>query len=217
MLLLASGDVRVLSRWADALSLSGRGPLAQVDNAQRLRLFLKQRRPDLVLLHLSLPGLSEYGGVRALKHSFPETRLLVMTDVPRDEEGVEVLHSKAEGYANTYMMAARLRSAVDVIISGQAWVGRRLLDHLLGRSALQTDRVPSPSPLALLSTREKQVALLVAEGASNQQIADRLLVAERTIKSHLTTIFKKTGIKDRTQLAVRLSRQNDSTTIDKMA
>lgn len=201
MILLASGDELVRRRWANALA--GIEPLVQVDNSTRLKLLLSQRPPQIILLHLSLPGLERLAGVAALKRAYPECRVLTFSDVPSEQEGLAALRISAEGYANTYMTPKMLVKAVEVIMLGEIWVGRRLMQQALTMWRQATE----PSPLELLTNREREVALLLSEGVSNRVLAEQLGVSERTIKAHLTSIFRKTGIKDRTTLAVRLSQQ----------
>jgi len=201
MILLATGDELVRRRWADALD--GVGQLVQVDNSTRLNLFLSQRPPRIILLHLSLPGLDSLAGVAALKRSYPECRVLTVSDIPFEQEGLATLRIGAEGYANTYMTPKMLVKAVEVILLGEIWVGRRLMQQVLTLWRQATE----PSPLELLTNREREVAQLVSEGVSNRGLAEQLGITERTIKAHLTSIFRKTGIKDRTALAVRLSQQ----------
>ena len=201
MILLASGDGLVRQRWEGALADIEQ--LVQVDNAHRLKLFLAQRRPEIILLHLSLPGLERLAGLTKLKRTYPQCKVIAFADLPIEQEGLTVLRIGSDGYANTYMTPKMLVKAVEVVLLGEIWVGRRLMQQVL----TLWRQAKKPSPLELLTDRERQVALLVAEGASNRLLAEQLGVTERTVKAHLTSIFRKTGIKDRTALAVRLSQQ----------
>ncbi len=199
MIVLASSDSRMIQRWLGVLA--GHGTV-QVDSFARLRLLLEQRLPGILLLHTSLAGLDGLAGVAALKRGFPDCRILVMADVPSEHEGLAVLRARCEGYANAHMRGDMLSKAIEVIGLGEIWVGRRLFQRLL---ASFVDSAAEPSPLDALTKREREVALLVADGLSNQAVADRLGLKERTIKAHLTSVFRKTGIRDRTQLALRLA------------
>lgn len=204
MILLASGDENVRQRWANALL--NYKQVAQVDNSMRLNLFISQRMPRLVLLHLSLPGMKGLSDVASLKQEYPDCRVLVMADIPFEQEGMVSLRVGAEGYANTYMTPKMLQKAVEVVLMGEIWVGRRLMQQVLDQWRQKTE----PSPLELLTERERQVALLVAESLPNKKIADQLGVKERTVKAHLTSIFRKTGYRDRTTLAVRINQQQSA-------
>lgn len=201
MILLASGDENVRTRWSDALA--NYRQVAQVDNTMRLNLFISQRPPAIVLLHLTLPGMKGLQDVEALKRNYPQCHILVMADVPFEQEGMASLRVGAAGYANTYMTPKMLQKAVEVVLMGEVWVGRRMMQQVLTQWRHKTE----PSPLELLTDRERQVALLVAEGLPNKKIAEQLGVKERTVKAHLTAIFRKTGYKDRTSLAVRINQQ----------
>jgi len=201
MILLASGDENVRTRWSDALA--NYRQVAQVDNTMRLNLFISQRPPAIVLLHLTLPGMKGLQDVEALKRNYPQCQILVMADVPFEQEGMASLRVGAAGYANTYMTPKMLQKAVEVVLMGEVWVGRRMMQQVLTQWRHKTE----PSPLELLTDRERQVALLVAEGLPNKKIAEQLGVKERTVKAHLTAIFRKTGYKDRTSLAVRINQQ----------
>ncbi|MEE9422684.1 MAG: DNA-binding response regulator [Gammaproteobacteria bacterium] len=201
MILLASGDEQVRSRWSE--SLAEYRQVAQVDNHMRLNLFISQRPPAIVLLHLTLPGMKGLTDVETLKRNFPDSLILVMADVPFEQEGMASLRVGASGYANTYMSSRMLQKAVEVVLMGEVWVGRRMMQQVLTQWRQKTE----PSPLELLTDRERQVALLVAEGLPNKRIADQLGVKERTVKAHLTAIFRKTGFKDRTSLAIRINQQ----------
>lgn len=211
MILLASGDETIRQRWSD--TLVNYRQVAQVDNKMRLNLFISQRPPALVLLHLALPGWKGLTDVEALKRTYPDCRILVMADVPFEQEGMASLRVGAEGYANTYMTPRMLQKAVEVVLLGEIWVGRRLMHQVLAQWRQKTE----PSPLELLTERERQVALLVAEGLPNKRIANQLHVKERTVKAHLTAIFRKTGFKDRTSLAVRINQQSTNQSSDGLA
>jgi len=200
MILLASHNESVRERWAQALDAYRQ--VAHVDNFDRLKLFMAQRPPEMLLLHLGLPGMQGVQDIADLKHLCPGCRIILFADVPFDQEGLAALRVGAEGYANTCITSRMLEKAVEVVLLGELWVGRRLMQSVLS----QWRQIAQPSPLEVLSERERQVALLVVEGLSNKRIAAELGVTERTVKAHLTSAFRKTGIRDRTALAVRLSR-----------
>lgn len=202
MILLASGDANILRRWNGLLP--DHTGLVQVDTRTRLDRFLGNRVPDLAVIHVELPGLGGWSGLQSLKQQYPECKVLVLSDVPNEEEGLSVLRIGCEGYANTYITAAILEKAIDLILHGEVWVGRRLVQSILGRGRIANR---NRSMMDELTRREREVALLVAEGVSNREISRQLDVTERTVKAHLTSIFRKTGIKDRVQLALKVSAQ----------
>lgn len=135
-------------------------------------------------------------------------RYIVMHDEPSDAAGLMALSQGAAGYCNTHVAPELLQTIAAVVRNQGLWVGESLLSRLIG--GLNT-RLPVAGPphqhpaLASLTERERAVALCVARGDSNKQIARELDLAERTIKAHLTRAFDKLGVRDRLQLALLLS------------
>lgn len=130
-------------------------------------------------------------------------RLLVLSSEPNDDEGLAALDAGASGYCHLYASPLTLRNALDVVASGELWVGRALMTRLL-RSVGRASR-PAPDAWSHnLTEREREVARRAAHGDSNLAIADALGITERTVKAHLTAIFEKLNVADRLQLALRV-------------
>jgi DNA-binding NarL/FixJ family response regulator len=139
---------------------------------------------------------------------------IALSDFPNDDDAIAVLSAGARGYVNGQANARSLRMVGDVVLQGGLWVGESLLRRLIvgvGRAADKAvaDRPAghpngSESPLAILTLRERQVAEAIAGGANNKEIARQLGIAERTVKSHTTTIFDKLGVDDRLKLALKI-------------
>jgi len=136
-------------------------------------------------------------------------RIVVLADEPSDALTLAALAAGASGCCNTHAAPEVLQQVAAVVDNGGLWVGQNLLQQLIGSTArILARRNPAPVTVGLpdtLSEREKQVAKLVAEGASNKEIASRLSIAERTVKAHLTAIFDKTGARDRLQLSLKIN------------
>lgn len=156
----------------------------------------------IVWLHNSLPGPLP-GGRRT-----PAVYYVVMNDEPSDDRGMEALAQGAAGYCNTHATPELLQTIASVIRNNGLWVGESLLNRLIGGISA---RVPAAARqeenpiLNALTLREREVALCVARGESNKEIARKLDLAERTIKAHLTGIFEKLGVRDRLRLALLLN------------
>jgi DNA-binding NarL/FixJ family response regulator len=145
-----------------------------------------------------LPGGKRSAGIR----------FIVMEDEPSDEAGLAALAQGAAGYCNAHATPELLQTIESVVRHHGLWIGETLLNRLIGgisnRSPMAGKR-EDHSLLDALSEREREVALCVARGESNKEIARQLNLAERTIKAHLTSIFEKLGVRDRLQLALVLS------------
>jgi two-component system, NarL family, nitrate/nitrite response regulator NarL len=128
--------------------------------------------------------------------------VIVLSNVPNDEEGLAVLEAGAAGYTSAIAVPDVLCQIETVIENGGLWVGPNLLQRLLvaigGRSVRHLDS----SKLAQLSPREREVALSVAAGATNKEVARQLSITERTVKAHLSQIFETLKLRDRLQLAI---------------
>ena len=151
-----------------------------------------------------------------------EARLIVLSPAPHPTQGLQALNAGARGYTHAHALPELLREVATVVEHGGLWAGPDLLQKLVActTAALHSlpgagnavgnapgngsGRVPQgyASAWSTLSRREMQVALRVAEGKSNKEVARLLLISERTIKAHLSSIFEKLGVRDRLQLAL---------------
>jgi DNA-binding NarL/FixJ family response regulator len=208
LILIAGATRETRRRWRAALTGL---PVREVDDARTLAHAVTRLRPQVVLLDLSLRGLSGVDGVPAIQRASARSRLLLLTPRPNVREAVAGLRAGARGYASRTLDPALLRKAVDVVQKGEVWVGRalvaRLVDELGGRGASPNGDAVGSALLRLtaLTPREHEIALLVAGGGANKEIASELGVVERTVKAHLTAIFRKLGVSDRLRLALLLN------------
>jgi DNA-binding NarL/FixJ family response regulator len=139
--------------------------------------------------------------------SFPRCSFVIAVEVPSPQESVQLLGAGARGYVNRLANSDVLRAALQTVDKGEIWAGADTINYLLARHA----PTPAASTVAgadqLLTERELQIALLVLEGLGNKDIARRLDITERTVKTHLNAAFGKTGSKTRLQLALWMGRQ----------
>jgi len=158
----------------------------------------------LVWLHIDNRERAPGALVAALLKSIPGCSLVVLSNVPRDEEGLAVLEAGAAGYTSAIAIPDVLRQIETVIDNGGLWVGpdllRRVLVGLSGHG--QNGQGSAHDRLDRLSPREREVALAVAAGATNKEIAQRLDITERTVKAHLSHIFAALKVRDRLQLSI---------------
>jgi len=156
----------------------------------------------------------------ALFQANPATRTIFFTDHLDDNEGIAVLKAGARGYCSKKIGGASLKKAVGAVKKGEHWIARRLISLLIERlmgsapsrnnGFMNRDKpVSSAEPTSALSPREHDVASMIAIGEQNKIISSHLSISEKTVKAHLTNIFKKLGLSSRTQLAL-LVRQSHS-------
>ncbi|GAA2100210.1 response regulator transcription factor [Streptomyces albiaxialis] len=160
--------------------------------------------PDVVLMDIRMPGLGGIDATRRLKESGdPAVKVLVLTTFDLDEYVYEALRAGASGFLLKDASAAELAHAVRVVAAGEALLAPSVTRRLIAEFARLpgTPSVP-PGRAADLTERETEVLALVARGLSNAEIAARLVVAEQTVKTHVSRILVKLGLRDRTQAAV---------------
>jgi DNA-binding NarL/FixJ family response regulator len=201
VVLIAAGDRATRRRWQQAL---GGSDVREAVDAHALELALGRGRTCVVLLDLSLRGLGGVAGVPAVRRANPRSRLILLTARPSTHEAVAGLRAGARGYCRRTIDAALLRKAVAVVQKGEVWVGRalvaRIVDQLGGDGVERNGH--SAADVSALTAREREIAALVAAGGANKEIAGRLGVSERTVKAHLTAVFRKLGVTDRLRLAL---------------
>jgi DNA-binding NarL/FixJ family response regulator len=162
-------------------------------------------KPDVVVMDIRMPGTDGIEATRQLTDS-AETglRVLILTTFDLDEYVYDALRAGASGFLLKDVTAERLFDAVRVIASGDALLAPAVTRRLISEFALQHPRpnVPVIGPLSALTPRETEVLRLIAEGLSNPEIASRLVVTDETVKTHVSRVLNKLGLRDRTQAVV---------------
>jgi len=158
---------------------------------------------DLVLLDLHMPGNHGLAGLAAIRAQHPGVAVVVVSanDDPRVVR--RALDHGAAGYLPKSTGLDDLREAIRSVLALEQWLPAKLRAAVEGAPSAPDDAVLA-ARLASLSPQQFRVLALVAEGLLNKQIADRLGVQERTVKAHLTSIFERLGVRNRTQASVIL-------------
>jgi DNA-binding NarL/FixJ family response regulator len=162
-----------------------------------------QLRPDVVLMDVRMPEVDGIEATRRIVASGSPTRVIVLTTYDVDDSVFAALRAGASGFMLKDVRPAELVEAIRVVAQGDALlapsVTRRLLDRFAG--SLPGPAAPVPD-LAELTERESEVLRLVALALSNAEIAERLVVSEATVKTHVSSILRKLGLRDRVQAVV---------------
>jgi len=206
-IVLCSSSADVIARWRQGLS--DEIDTIQVTDPDLLKALLSERPSGVVLFDLVLCGESALTLATDLISAHPESKIVAMSAVPDTEEGLSLISSGAKGYCNRYISPEVLAQVISIVEMGEVWLGQNLTKHLLenlataGRSQADKPHVEaSDQRLQALTDREQEIARLVGSGEPNKLVAAQLDITERTVKAHLSSIFKKTQTRDRLQLSL---------------
>ena len=156
-------------------------------------------RPDVVLLDLSMPGIDGIETTRRVLSEVPEVCIVMLTSFSDQDRILDALDAGAVGYLLKDSESNDLLNGIRAAARGEAPLAPRAASAVL---AARRQRQPADA----LSDREREVLVLAASGLVNKQIARRLGIAEKTVKAHLTNVFRRIGVADRTQAALWAER-----------
>jgi DNA-binding NarL/FixJ family response regulator len=173
------------------------------DGEEAVRVCLAER-PDVVLMDVRMPGLDGIEATRRLASDGPAgPRVLMLTTFDLDEYVYDALAAGASGFLLKDVPAEGLFDAVRVIAAGEALLAPAVTRRLIAEFARLRPHPPArPDRLRELTPRETDVLRLVAEGLSNAEIAERLVVTKETVKTHVSRVLSKLDVRDRSQAVV---------------
>jgi DNA-binding NarL/FixJ family response regulator len=200
-------DDQPLLRVAFSLVLESQPDLAvageAADGAEAVRLALRDK-PEVVLMDVRMPGMDGIEATRRIVSECPGTRVLILTTFDLDEYAFAGLRAGASGFLLKNARPEELLEAIRVVAAGEAVVApritRRLLDTFASR--LPVEGGEAATALQSLTPREQSVLVQVARGLSNAEIAAALNLAENTVKTHVSRLLMKLGLRDRVQAVV---------------
>jgi len=164
-----------------------------------------EHAPDVVLMDLVMPGLDGVEATRLVKQASPRTQVMVLTSYHQDEHIFPAIRAGALSYLLKDVGPEELADAVRKAAAGDAVLHPRVAARVV--QELHGTRPDEPNPFTELSERELDVLRVIADGLSNAEIAERLVISEKTVKSHVSNILSKLHLADRTQAAVYAWRE----------
>jgi DNA-binding NarL/FixJ family response regulator len=166
------------------------------DGQQALNL-ISSARPDLVLMDLKMPGMNGIHATRAIREQYPQVHVLVLTTYDGDEWVLDAIRAGAEGYLLKDSRRADILAAIEGTVAGRTHLDPGVAGKLL--NVVRGAATPDSSIIADLNEREREVLQGIAQGLSNAEIAERLSLAEGTVRNYVSSLLAKLDVTDRTQ------------------
>jgi DNA-binding NarL/FixJ family response regulator len=162
-------------------------------------------QPGIVLMDVRMPGMDGVEATWRLREHWPEARIIILTTFDDDEYVFEGLRAGAMGYLLKDVSGHDLAEAVRTVAAGGVLIEPSVARKVVAEFARVAPpaRAPDVGLSEPLSEREREILQLLAQGLSNREIADRLSLAQGTVKNYVTTVLQKLGVRDRTQAALR--------------
>jgi two-component system nitrate/nitrite response regulator NarL len=208
MFVIASADSDTLDRWRAGF---GEGAsLIEIRRNDALCECLVRLQPQLLLLDLRLPRIARVQDIAQLHQASPATRIVAFAESCDEDFELALFRAGVRGVCAQDVSNDLLLKIVSAVLQGELWIRRALVPKLL--DGIATDRNQAATgctgQFAILTPRESEIARLIGQGVSNKRIARHLAIAEQTVKGHLTAIFRKFGVVDRTKLALLLAHRH---------
>ena len=181
----AQADLEVVAEAADGL--------AAIEDS-------RHHRPDVVVMDIRMPRIDGIEATRRIVRSHPETRVLILTTFDHDENLYSAMTAGASAFLLKDAPPEQLIAGIRMVAAGEALVAPAITKRLIERFVERAR--PDPRILERLTERERDILRLVARGKSNRDIAEELHLADATVKTHISRIYPKLGVRDRAQAVV---------------
>jgi DNA-binding NarL/FixJ family response regulator len=192
---------------ARLLRESGVDIVAEVPNGEAALRAVEEMAPDVVVMDLNMPGMSGLEATRRLVAQSPATRVLVVSVSAQEADVTDAILAGASGYVLKEAPVEEVVAGIQAAAAGQSLISPRIATMLLQRIRDAGGSVDVDLAPANLSARELEVLSLMAEGKSNHEIADVLVISPSTVHNHISSILMKLQVENRVQAAVRAVRE----------
>lgn len=176
--------------------------VGEVDNGEKAIAQIEILQPDVVLMDVRMPIMDGVAATKEISERFPQTKVLVLTTFDDDEYVFKAMKNGAAGYLLKDTPIEELVRAIQVIHQGYTQLGPGLAQKALQQRSIADNHPNFPPGWQDLTVREKEILQLIGTGASNKEIAEVLYISEKTVKNHITNIFSRLNLRDRTQAAI---------------
>jgi two-component system, NarL family, nitrate/nitrite response regulator NarL len=179
--------------------------VAEAGDGVEILELVTQAHPDILLLDLRMPNLDGLAALQALQQSNPHTRVIILTASEDKNQFVQAMKLGCSGIVLKHTAPELIVKSIRKVHSGEIWLDSHTTAAVMQQfsTGLATNRGASPArERNPLSTREREIVSLVAQGYKNKEMAEKMFISEQTVKNHLHNIFDKLGVSDRLELAL---------------
>ncbi|MET9849132.1 response regulator [Streptomyces ossamyceticus] len=183
--------------------------VGEAANVEQALIRVPALRPQVAVLDVRLPDGDGVTVCRELRSSMPELACLMLTSFDDEEALLDSIMAGASGYVLKQIQGSDLVSAVRTVAAGQSLLDPSATARLMARLRQGQEPEPEPDALPGLTEREREILALIGEGLTNRQIGQRLYLAEKTVKNHISRLLAKLGVERRVQAAVIATQAAD--------
>jgi len=195
---LVREGLRKLLELSDSIEI-----LSEVGDGQGAINIARREKPDVILMDVNMPGTNGIIATRVIKREMPSIHVIALT-IYEDEEVVDMVKAGVSAYVLKDVAGSELIDTINRVMQGEVVIHPRVANRLV-RELSRNEKKKND---VRLTKRESDVLSLLVKGHSNKEMADAMFISEKTVKNHLTSIFRKLGVKDRTQAAVYALKNN---------
>lgn len=167
-----------------------------------------EAKPDIVLMDINMPNINGIQALRRIKDMGLDTKIIMLTIHDDREYLFETINIGAEGYVLKDAESSSLIKAIREVYAGESYIHPSLASEFVREYKRRGKEANDDEGKDKLTRREYEVISLIAEGFNNKEIAEHLFISEKTVKNHVSNIFKKIGVNDRTQAAIYAFKHN---------
>lgn len=182
--------------------------VAQASNGSEAVKLAREKKPDIILMDINMPGINGLQAIKDLKFEKSHSKIIVLTIHEDREYLFKTIQMGAEGYVLKDAEPTVLIDAIRSVYSGQSYIQANMTKELVKEFNRVTLHEKDKHEENNLTSREIEVLELIAEGMINKEIAKHLYISEKTVKNHVSNIFKKLNVSDRTQAAIYAFKHN---------
>lgn len=184
--------------------------IGDVDNGKKAVDFISSKKPDVILMDIAMPVMNGIDATKKINESYPDIKIIMLTSINEKQSVLSAFHSGANAYCMKDIKSEELINIIKAVMTGAVWIDPNIARYVL--DILQTTGIQeenkTPSNLFNLTAREREILKLIAEGRSNKDIAEKLVLSLHTVKNHVKNIIQKLAVDDRTQAAILALKEN---------